>query len=95
MELVQAQAEALGRTGRRLDECFHRLTELEATIRDSEAGDGTTAQLDEMMIDEFNQLRREAKILLRNLLIHREALGFRRHRTVEELYRLPDGKKRT
>ncbi|HPC03556.1 MAG TPA: hypothetical protein PKY58_05795 [Syntrophales bacterium] len=42
----------------------------------------------------YNEAREYAKVRYYYLIVTREAMGFRRHQTVEEIYRIPE-KKRT
>lgn len=41
------------------------------------------------LIREFNHVRQKALKYLHYLIIHREAIGFRRHSNVEKMYRIP------
>lgn len=82
-EIVQEMAQALGRTGDRLNYALLRL-ELAARAID-EADEGARAE----RIRAFNALRVEALDARRNLLIHREAIGIRRNKLLDELYPIP------
>lgn len=44
-------------------------------------------------IKRYNRAREYAKLRYYYLIVTREAVGFRRHKTVEELYRIPPKKK--
>ena len=44
-------------------------------------------------IRRYNQTRELAKLRFYYLIVTREALGLRRHQKVEEMYRIPPGKK--
>ncbi|MEN6467557.1 MAG: hypothetical protein ABFD45_01195 [Smithella sp.] len=46
------------------------------------------------MIDQFNTIRQRAEIQYYYLIVTREALGLRRHETVQRLYRIPPKKKK-
>lgn len=88
VEMVKEQAEALGRTGRRVDDCVQRLHEVEAELRRLEETGDDVDRINELT-EVFNALRTEALVLLKHLVIHREAIGFRRHRILGDLYRIP------
>jgi len=88
VEMVKEQAEALGRTGRRVDECVQRLHEIEIELRRLEETGEDVDRINELT-EVFNALRTEALVLLKHLLIHREAIGFRRHRILGDLYKIP------
>ena len=45
------------------------------------------------VIRRYNQTRELAKLRFYYLIVTREALGLRRHQKVEEMYRIPPGKK--
>jgi hypothetical protein len=83
-EIVQEMAQALGRTGDRLNYALLRL-ELAARAIDEAPDEGTRAD----RVRAFNALRAEALDARRNLLIHREAIGIRRNKLLDELYPIP------
>jgi len=83
-EIVQEMAQALGRTGDRLNYALLRL-ELAARAIDEAPDEGARAD----RIRAFNALRVEALEARRNLLIHREAIGIRRNKLLDELYPIP------
>ena len=88
VEMVKEHAEALGRTGRRVNECVQRLHEVEAELHRLEETGEEVDRINELT-EVFNILRTEALVLLKHLVIHREAIGFRRHRILGDLYRIP------
>jgi len=47
-----------------------------------------------LMIDQFNTMRKKAEIQYYYLIVTREALGLRRHETVQRLYQIPPRKKK-
>ncbi len=53
---------------------------------------GITAEINRE-IKRYNRAREYAKLRYYYLIVTREAVGFRRHKTVEELYRIPPKKK--
>jgi len=88
LELMKEQAGALGRSGWRVERCLKRMEELEREIEElKERGKIGEAN---RLIEEFNRLREEARTYLHYLVIHREAVGFRRHPNLERLYPIPD-----
>lgn len=89
LDIMREKAEALGRTGERLGRCLRRLKVLEEKIKDLEI-EGKEAN---ELIYEFNQMREKAQKHLQHLIIHREAIGFRRHHNVERIYRIPAKKR--
>jgi hypothetical protein len=83
-EIVQEMAHALGRTGDRLN---YALLRLELAARAIDEAPDEDARADR--IRTFNALRSEALDARRNLLIHREAIGIRRNKLLDELYPIP------
>ena len=86
-EILVEMAKALGNTGDKLEAVLIELKEIEEQLE-------TTEDIDEYnaMIDTFNATRREALTRREMLMIHREALGVRRHVYVDKFYPIP-GKK--
>lgn len=83
-EIVQEMAQALGRTEDKLN---YALLRLELAGREVDrASDDTTR---ETLVQAFNARRAEAIDARRNLAIHREAIGFRRNKVLEEVYPIP------
>jgi hypothetical protein len=78
-EIVQEMAAALGRTAAKVDLALLRL---EMAARDLAAG-GDAA------VARFNALREEALRARLELVIHREAIGFRRTDEIERTYPVP------
>jgi len=46
------------------------------------------------IVDQFNTVRQKAEIQYYYLIVTREALGLRRHETVQKLYQVPPKKKK-
>ena len=80
-EIVQEMAYALGRSAAKVD---HALLELELLRRDFR-GCGSPEQ-QASLTAAIDDKRRQALALRRELLIHREALGFRRNDILETMY---------
>jgi hypothetical protein len=83
-EIVQEMAYALGRTGEKLDYALLRL-ELAARAIDAAPDERERAA----RVRTFNALRVEAIAARRDLLIHREAVGIRRNKMLDDLYPIP------
>ena len=88
LDIMKEQAEALGRTGGRLDECLRRIRVLEERMRRLTQR-GREAREVNALIKEFNEVRQRALQYLHYLIIQREALGFRRHAHVRRMYQIP------
>jgi hypothetical protein len=83
-EIVQEMAQALGRTEDKLN---YALLRLELAGR---ALDAATDECERVACRRaFNAVRDEALEARRNLQIHREAIGIRRNKVLEEVYPIP------
>jgi len=91
-ELQQARAEALGRTGERLQGILDRLNALDRRIDALLAASGASVGSDSLgsELDARNRLRDEAMRVRQQLMIQREAVGLARQTSVEECYPVPD-----
>jgi len=94
-EIQQEKAEALGRVGERLAELLaqlrdlgRRLDELEQALAGGGGGAEGCARLREE-VERFNRLREGAIRLSHDLVVQREAVGFRRHPWLAESYPIP------
>ena len=91
-ELQQARAEALGRTGERLQGLLDQLAELDRRLdallgeADGAAGRDSAGPA----LDARNHLRDEAARARQQLIIQREAIGLRRQTPVEQCYPVPE-----
>ena len=83
-EIVQEMAQALGRTEDKLN---YALLRLELAARAIDTAPDELVRYDRTK--EFNALRDEAIQARRNLQIHREAIGIRRNRMLDDLYPIP------
>jgi len=88
LDIMQEKAEALGRAGSKVDEGLRSLRALEERIKVLEKKGNNTPEVN-ALITEFNQVREEALLHLHHLIIHREAIGFRRHTNVKRMYKIP------
>jgi hypothetical protein len=91
-EIRQAQAEALGRTGERLQRILDELAALDGRLDElTETGsDPADADLVRSETATRNRLRNEAARIRHHLIIQREALGFARQTPVEQCYPVPE-----
>ena len=83
-EIVQEMAHALGRTENKLN---YALLRLELASRAIDTAPDPLERYER--VREFNALRSEALDARRNLQIHREAIGIRRNKVLDELYPIP------
>lgn len=88
-EILQEMAHSLARTE---DKVNVALLQCELAAREVDAA--ADAERRAAWIDEFNRRREHALAMRRELQIHREALGFHRHRALEELYPIPPKRRR-
>lgn len=98
-EILQERAEVLGRAGEALSSALsvlnaieERITVLTRTLTAGESAEETYRAINRE-IKQFNRAREHAKVRYYYLIVTREAMGFRRHSTVEEAYRIPPRKK--
>lgn len=94
-EIQKEKAQALGRVGERLAALLARLRdlgrridELERALEGGGGESGGDARLQEE-VERFNRLREGAIRLSHDLVIQREAVGFRRHAWLAEGYPIP------
>ncbi len=99
-EILQERAEALGHAGERLFAVLKELEEIEkiidskaAFIRSGDDGRETAVREINGEIDRYNRTREYAKLRYYYLIVIREAVGFRRHKQVEEIYGIPPQKR--
>jgi hypothetical protein len=97
-EIKKEKAEALGRSGDRLSEALKALLllgeEIESRIK-SGMTEGLAAKIRQELnrdIETFNQKREEVLKFRYYLIVHREALGLRKHSEVERLFPIPKKK---
>ena len=97
-ELLQERAEVLGRAGEALAAALSDVERIGRSIsaRLRKAGERPDSELLTEINDEirhYNRAREYAQLRLYYLIVTREAMGFRRHKTVEEVYKIPPKKK--
>ncbi|MFB3924798.1 MAG: hypothetical protein ACE14T_02000 [Syntrophales bacterium] len=95
-EILKERAEVLGRAGEYLSKALTQLKGIENSI-DAKLASGvfTKEALREINseIRKYNRAREYAKLRYYYLIVTREAVGFRRHTSVEENYKIPPRKK--
>jgi len=108
-ELLRERAVVLSRAGFAVEDALAKLAKIEEQIEDklrhlySSQKDGSApdeqnrqTMLGEinLIIDQFNAACQKAEIQFYYLIVTREALGLRRHETVQRLYGVPPKKKK-
>jgi transposase len=90
-ELQQARAEALGRTGERLQTLLDQVAALDRQLDAmlAEPGPASGASRLASELDARNRLRDQAMQVRQQLVIQREAVGLRRQAPVEQCYPVP------
>ncbi|MGC9324492.1 MAG: hypothetical protein ACP5G0_07050 [Desulfomonilia bacterium] len=83
-EILEEMAKALGHTGNLLESVLEELAALDAQIQATSETDAYN-----ILVEKFNTLRREALFRKEMLMIHREALGFTKHRYLDKMYPIP------
>jgi len=91
-EIVEEMAKALGHSGDMLEGVLEQLDALEKKMEKVE-----DAHVYNLLADEFNEIRKQALLRREMLMIHREAIGVRKHRYLDAYYPIPrkKGKKPT
>ncbi|MGE5790889.1 MAG: hypothetical protein ACM33C_08445 [Syntrophaceae bacterium] len=97
-ELLKERAEVLGRAGEALATALSDLDKIGRSISESirKAGEYPGSEtLTEINgeIRHYNRAREYAQLRYYYLIVTREAMGFRRHKAVEEAYKIPPKKK--
>jgi len=108
-ELLRERAVVLSRAGFAVEDALEKLAKIEEQIEDKlryfyayrkddsvPGGQSRQAFLNDinLTIDQFNAACQKAEIQFYYLIVTREALGLRRHETVQRLYRVPPKKKK-
>jgi hypothetical protein len=84
-EIAGEIAHSLGKAGRLLAEAIAAASATRARVLSGQLGDGERA----LLVERFEQQRSLAERRLRDLLIQREALGWRNHSDVKREYVIP------
>lgn len=102
LEILQERAEVLGRAGEKLALALNKLKAIESIISvkmESLTSPGPGYSPADVIGDingeirHYNEAREYAKLRYYYLIVTREAMGFRRHKSVEEVYSIPPKKK--
>lgn len=109
-ELLRERAAVLSRAGFAVEDALDVLMKIERQIEQKtehlQLGQNTGSDLRDVhdkqsifeeinsIIDQFNTVRQKAEIQYYYLIVTREALGLRRHETVQKLYQVPPKKKK-
>ncbi len=103
LEILQERAEVLGRAGEKLALALNKLKAIESIINikmESLTAPGNQEHSSADLIGDingeirhYNEAREYAKLRYYYLIVTREAMGFRRHKSVEEVYSIPPKKK--
>lgn len=108
-ELLRERAMVLARAGFAVEEALARLQTIERQIDDKiqacpsfneelcnapAVERQTSFEEIDGLIDQFNTARKKAEIQFYYLIVTREAMGLRRHETVQRLYTIPPKRKR-
>jgi len=104
-DILRERAEVLFTAGKRLSDALQQLKMIEKSINaryfkllEDMAGDDTSDRIYRLQevndeIYRYNKAREYAKLRYYYLIVTREAMGFRRHTWVDEIYRIPGKKK--
>ncbi|PKN71584.1 MAG: hypothetical protein CVU54_00745 [Deltaproteobacteria bacterium HGW-Deltaproteobacteria-12] len=109
-ELLRERAAVLARAGRAVEDALAELTKLEHQIKIIQEQlktlviqepDDDDLQEQQMLIteinliiDQFNTVRKTAQLKYYYLIVTREAMGLRRHNMIQETYIIPARKKK-
>lgn len=103
-EMLRERAAVLSRAGFAVEEALEKLIAIDRQLeekilywqcRDHDVPDGQP-DFEEIngLVDQFNTARQKAEVQYYYLIVTREALGLRRHETVQKLYQIPPKKKK-
>jgi len=88
-EIFEEMAKALGHTGSLLESLLEELSRLDSKMAGIEEPEEYN-----LLVDKFNATRENALFRKEMLMIHREALGFTKHRFMDKTYPVPAKKTR-
>lgn len=103
-EMLRERAAVLSRAGFAVEDALEKLTAMDRQLEEKildwqccnpDSSDARQA-FEEIngIIDQFNMARKKAEVRYYYLIVTREAMGLRRHETVQRLYRIPPKKKK-
>jgi len=103
-EMLRERAAVLARAGFAVEDALAKLLAIDREIYEkitclsgagqAASGDDPVFQEINDIIDKFNVERRNAEVKYYYLIVTREAMGLRRHETVQKLYAIPPKKKK-
>jgi hypothetical protein len=88
-EIVEEIAKSLGHSGEKLEGVLLKLEALEEKMAGVE-----DAVRYNTLVDQFNEIRKEALQRREMLMIHREAIGLWRHKDLDACYPVPPKKRK-
>lgn len=97
-EILKERAEVLGRAGEALAAALSELDRIDRLIVESMRTAGESPGREALAeingeIRRYNRAREYAELRYYYLIVTREAMGIRRHKAVEEVYRIPPKRK--
>ncbi len=97
-EILKERAEVLGRAGEALQAAISEMERIDRLIAESIRTAGASPGLEALAeingeIRRYNRAREYAQLRYYYLIVTREAMGFRRHKAVEDTYRIPPKRK--
>ncbi len=97
-ELLRERAEVLGRAGEALAAALADVDKIGRLITESIRAAGDDPDPETLLelngeIRRYNRAREYAQLRFYYLIVTREAMGFRRHKAVEDIYKIPPKKK--
>lgn len=97
-EILKERAEVLGRAGEALAAALSEVEKIDRLINESVRMAGERPDLETLAeingeIRRYNRAREYAELRYYYLIVTREAMGIRRHKAVEEVYRIPPKRK--
>jgi hypothetical protein len=103
-ELLREKAAVLARAGFAVENALAKLAKINQqfeekieylhTVREDPHHRQSLFEEINALVDQFNTACRKADIQYYYLIVTREAMGLRRHQTVEQIYRIPPKKKK-
>jgi hypothetical protein len=109
-ELLRERAAVLSRAGFAVEDALEKLLKIDrqieekvqcwrsvqkdASIQEHPDDQQSISEEINMIIDQFNAACQKAEVQYYYLIVTREALGLRRHETVQKLYQIPPKKKK-
>ncbi len=93
-EFLRERAAVLSRAGHAVQDALAKLRTIESRLQGLQENPAADPESVNEMIEQFNDVRRLAELKYYYLIVTREALGLRKHDRVQDIYRIPQKKKR-